>query len=174
MTSNMTNASNILRLYAWEALKENIPTFTEITAEGKTYVPIVPVEDEPVLSMSGKPYIVYGFAENSEGNVHIRRGTCSFRIQAGDTDELSYIITVLSRLFERQDESAANVNLWSSMNNYSGELIGIRFTWLDTTYIENADAARSEAGPVRGVINIGYRYVSSQTVKTFSPVGNWV
>jgi hypothetical protein len=150
MLSNKIVAAHVLRLYVWEMLKVN-EVLSEVTINGKTIIPIVPVQDEPELRDSGKAYIIYGWSENEENNVeNIQRGNMAFRIIAEDGE----------------DETAASVNWWSTVypNN---ALVGLRFTWVKTILVESADPAATEGGQVEGNVMVGYRYVSSQQVKTF-------
>jgi hypothetical protein len=168
MISNKTVAAHILRLYAWEMLREN-GALSKITVGGIDLIPIIPVEDEPEFRDSGKAYIIYGWAENEESNVEgIKRGNLAFRIIAEDSNQLSYITSILSKGLCGEDVAAESVNWWSS-SYQDADFIGIRFTWIDTILIESADPAIAEGGQVEGNVMVGYRYVSSQHVKTYKP-----
>lgn len=165
---NKITPSHILRLYTWQLLSNN----TDIeSVDGM--IPIVPISDEPKLVNSGKLYIVYGYAEMPEGNLNeVRDGTFSMRITSPTFAQLGEVTTTISRAFENQDMSAANVNLWSS-DYQDGILIGIRFTDLQVSYIEQAEPRETEGGPISAVMNIHYCYVTHQTVKTYQPNGLW-
>jgi|SRR6478752_10111545 len=167
MMDNNIGPVNLLTLYIWEALKANL-NWTTVNG----LIPILPIQDVPKISDSGKNHIVFGFSENYENGVpQIRYGNLALRIIAKKED-MGAITTTISRLFETGDEAAANVNWWTT-NYPSGALVGIRFTNTQCTYIDSTEASETEGGPVDGVVNISYRYVTSQTVKTYNGT-DWV
>jgi hypothetical protein len=169
--TNKILPAHILRLYAWDLLDHNTDLTTITNSTGEQLIPIVPLGEEPELADSKQAYLVYGYVENpATVTKEIKRGTISFRIVARTFGQLGEITNVLARAFENQDRSAANVNLWSGAYP-NGALHGIKFTTLDVTYVEGGDAATSEGGPVEGLVNVGYNYISHQTVKTFRPAG---
>lgn len=161
--NNKIIAPYIIRLYMWELLQAN-GNLEKI----RDFIPIVPLNDEPDLSDSGKNYLIYGYSENYRGSLpEIRTGIFAVRVTANTYAELSGITNTISRAFETRDVAAANVNLWSSKYS-SGQFVGIRFTDLDITYIENGDAALAEGGKSETTINISYNYITQQVVKTFN------
>lgn len=163
-------APHLLRLYTWELLKANGALTTVTGRNGQTLIPIAPVSDEPDLRESGKPYILYGFAENYGPRVPVvNSGTLSYRIIAPTFSELSKIIAVLQSAFEVEDVAAANVNLWTSTQS---ALIGCRFTSVECAYLEAADAEEQEGGSLEGVVNMTYSCVVDKPVKLFTG-NNW-
>jgi len=134
-------------------------------------IPIQPMDDEPRFHDADAAYVIYGYSEQySEGLREIRNGIVSFRICARTAAELGGIITTISRAFEEGDTSASYVNGWSST---VPALIGIRFTSLDTTYIEGGEGQSTDGGPVWGMVNVRYRYVTHQKVIQFQSNGTW-
>lgn len=165
--NNKILAVNVIVLYAWALLQANLD-MQPING----LIPIAPIQDEPSFEDSGMPYLIYGYSENfTNGIRQIRQGVMSFRISARTVSELGEITNVLARAFENGDDSAANINLWSSKYN-NKQLVGIRFGATDVTYIESTPP-ETEGGTYQGVINISYRYITSQTVKTYQPNGTW-
>lgn len=157
--------AHILRLYAWELLKNNTDIWSPDNLVNGL-IPIVPVEDEPKLADAGRSYLIYGFSESPGGSLNeIRQGNIAFRISGRNFAEMGEIINILARGFENLDDSAEAINMWSSLNALvSGN---IRFTMTDVTYIENSPP-ETEGGPSDGVVNIAFEYVTHQTVKTFT------
>ena len=152
MVQNNVTPANLLVMYAWELLKANTDM---VTING--LAPIGAVDDEPRLSEADAAYLIYGYSEQfSEGLRLKRRGILSLRVSARTVAEMNGILTVIGRTFENGDISAANVNLWSST---IPELIGIRFTTLDTTYIDGGSSSGDDGGPVYGLVNVRYEYV---------------
>lgn len=163
---NKILAVYILNNYIWNILQQNNAPISLVNGA----IPIVPVLDAPQLAEEGRPYIIYGYAEQfTTGMPEVRTGTLSLRITAGTYSELGEIMTTIARTFEELDVSASHVNEWSS-NNQS--FVGIRFTSVSTTYVSADTAPDAEGGMYDGTVNITYRYVSHQQVKQYSN-GTW-
>lgn len=166
MVTNKVTPANTLALYTWEVLKRN--TSMQLI---NGLIPVVPIDDEPRFHDADAAYIIYGYSEQfSNGPREIRSGIMSFRICARTTAELGEITTTISRTFEGGDIPAAHVNGWSSTVE---PLIGIRFTSLETSYVEGGEGENSEGGPVYGMVNVRYDYVSHQKVIQFQSNGTW-
>jgi hypothetical protein len=169
MISDKIIPAHILRLFIWEVLKLN----TSMNAPVNGLIPILPIEDEPKVADSGKAYIIYGYSENESGNLdQIRRGVFSARIMAPTFGELVEISNVLGTTFESRDIATEAVNQWSSAYA-NGALTGIRFTKLITSYIEGGEASDTEGGPVDGVVNISYEYVTNLKTQLPAYTGLW-
>lgn len=169
--SNRVQPASILRLYIWELLQahELLSKIQVQTPSGPADIlPVIPIEDEPKVANSGKTYIIYGFGENQGGNLNeIKNGAFSIRVVSDSTTEIGEITTTISRAFEDEDKSAANVNAWSSIA-MNGVLIGIRFTWLNVSFISSPEPPDTEGGKGYGIMNISYRYISKQKSKRFN------
>lgn len=166
--NNKILPSHILRLYTWDLLKNN--TDIELV---NGLVPIVPLEDEPRLSQSGKPYLIYGFSEsNNVKDYPIKSGHLSFRVVTYTLSDMAEYLNVLSRAFEHGDQSAYHVNLFSSAVN-NGLFVGLKFTYIFVTYLESPTPAETEGGQLEGVINLEFNYLSHSTVKQYQPTGVW-
>lgn len=164
--TNKIIPAHLLRLYAWEVLKNN-------TSIGliDNLVPIIPISDEPQVRDAGKTYMIYGYTEDSDTDLtEVRGGLFVLRIIGKTFAEVGEITSVLSRAFENEDESAANINLWSSTND---ALVGIRFTNTRINYVEGGTPPDEEGGEIEGQVHIKYRYVTHQTIKSFKANGTW-
>jgi hypothetical protein len=158
--------AHILRLYIWELLiqeinMQKVAGKDPLTGATFSLVPIIPVEDEPKIADSDKPYAIYGYAENESRNLEqIKEGVFSLRVIAPTFSELTHIINTVALAFESSDISTEAVNRYSS--KYTGEaLLGLRFTYTKATYVEGGEAAETEGGPMDGVVNITYRYINN-------------
>ncbi len=159
MVNNKITPAHVLRLYIWELMKDNLDW-----KPVNDYIPIVPVEDEPMLEGSGKAYIVYGYAENNtESDYEIRRGSISLRIVASSFGEIGSIVSTISRALENEDRSAENVNLWST-SALNGQLRGIRLTTIDSIFVETGEPPEKEGDTIDCIMTISFKYISRQTV----------
>lgn len=171
MDNNRISAAHILRLYLWELLKRE-ELLSEISYGTGKINPVIPIEDEPKVAGSGKSYVIYGWAENQAGDLReIRNGAFTVRVVAPTFSDVGEITTTISRAFELQDESAAHVNAWSS-DFPGGAFIGIRFTFLDVTFVQSPEAPETEGGPASAVLNIQYRYITRQSAIAYVN-GEW-
>lgn len=171
MISDQIVPAHILRLYVWQILLE-----AEALALINGKVPLIPLEDEPELSDAGKNYIIYGYSENEIANVeYMRQGVCAFRVIAQNSNDLSKITSIISRAFESQDIATEAVNIFSTA--YGSALEGLRFTAVKTLYVESANPAASESGPVDGAVTLAYRYITHLPIPVPEAVENqgmWV
>jgi hypothetical protein len=172
MITDQIVPAHILRLYTWEVLKE-----AEALALVNGKNPIIPLEDEPELSDAGKNYIIYGYSENDINRTeYMRQGTMAFRVIAQNSNDLSKITSIIARAFENSDIATEAVNIFSS-NFAGGVLIGLRFTNVKAIYVESADPATSESGPVEGTVSLTYRYINNLPIPMPESVvgkGLWV
>lgn len=165
--NNKIQPAHILRVYTLNLLRQSI-NMENING----YEPIVAVSDEPRISDSGKTYIVYGYSDVEGTRVsEIRRGTISFRVISSSFAEVGEITTTISRAFDLEDESARNVNEWSSRYP-NGVFNGIRFCSIKSSYVDSPEPPETEGGPVEGVIMISYSYITKQESKQYDPVTN--
>lgn len=165
--SNKLHPAYIIRLYTLELLKQSLG-MQPING----FEPIVAVNDEPALEGSGKTYLVYGFADFANNKSYeIRKGSIAYRVVSPSVAELGEVTTTISRALEMGDISARYVNGWSSKYQ-GGVLNGIRFTNIEVTMSDNPEPSETEGGPLEGLINISYEYISTQESKQYDPKTN--
>lgn len=184
MKSEVT-PSLVLRAYMWQLLKANT-NMDELDYQSDEnpngLVPIVPVSEEPELTQFNKPYLVYGYAHNPSRDLyHYRSGSMTLVVYATTFREIGDILSLLQLVFERHDEAAENVNLWSSTIE---PFRGIRFGSIHMGLLESGtpedndqDTEQTEGGRMSGLINIRYEYFMVPTtgeVKLYQPTtGTW-
>lgn len=155
--------AHLLRSYAWQVLKTNLPdVWDEKNYGGK--VPIVPLGEEPELSDYSGPHIVYGYSDEASGDLSEREvGSLSFAVYDQNFRRLTRTMRVLKSAFDRKDESARDVN------NYTSQIpsfVGLRFGYISLSFLEGGSPETSEGGNMSALITIRYEYYSSQTVAT--------
>jgi hypothetical protein len=160
MINNKIVPAHILRAYIWEVLKQTPQDGGVSMTEINTLNPILPIEDEPKVAGENKPYAIYGYAENNAYPLdQIREGVFSLRVMSPDFGTLTQIINTVGVAFESADIATEAVNRFSAQH-MNGVFVGMRFTFLKTSYIEGGEAAQTEGGPVDGVVNITYKYIN--------------
>lgn len=159
----------LLRLYVWGLLQNNLG-WTQVGGR----IPVIPLGEEPQISDTGKNYVVYGWAEQSALPTlkQIKRGTFSLRIVANTISELSEIINTITLAFQDCDEAVENVNRWSS-DFANDQFVGIRFTYLEASYVDGGNPEITEGGTVEGLVSIEYNYITQQKVKLYASNGTW-
>lgn len=172
--SNRIKPADALRLYVWELLQAH-GLLERITVPGGTVLPIIPIEDEPKLANSGKTYIIYGYGENTGGTLNeIKNGAFGLRIVSDSTTEIGEITTTISQSLDKEDRSAANINAWISQY-MNGALKGIKFTWLNVSYISSPEPPDTEGGKGYGIMSVSYRVITHQKAKVYDLAsGQWV
>lgn len=153
----------LIRSYAWEVLRANDPgTWNKDKYGG--LIPIVPLAEEPELSEYDGPHIVYGYANDPTGDLPARKGgSLTFAIYDQNFRRLTKTITVLQTAFERKDETARDVNEYTSS---LAPFIGITFGFIDIGFVEGGSPEESEGGRQSALVNIRYEYHVDYAVKT--------
>lgn len=158
--------ANLIANYVWQLLDQN----TDIGKIGGV-IPISAGKDDPAFSDSRLPYLIYGYSEATKTRIdQIHRGAISFRIMAPTFGRMGEIVNVITLAFEDCDAGAIALNTWTSANP---DLVGIRFTKVEPTYVEGGQEIEREGAPFEGMINLSYEYITRQTVKTFKSNGTW-
>lgn len=151
----------LLRSYAWAVLKANTQ-MDETDYNG--LVPITPLAEEQELSQYNKAHLVYGYALSATGDLHARReGSMSFAVYSTNFGEITTILDVLAIAFGRQDESATDVNNYTSKTQ---QFIGIRFGTISIGFVEGGTPEGTEGGRQSGIINIRFEYYVDYNIQT--------
>lgn len=153
---NSIVAPFLLRAYAWEVLKANT-TLRETNYEGR--VPIVPLAEEPDIKKYAKPYVVYAYSEQAPVALSARQiGNMAFVVNALSVSELARIVNVLARTFERADDSARDVNEFTST---IPTFLGLRFGTIEIALVDVDEPEESEGGVMQGIVNVRYEYYTN-------------
>lgn len=157
----LMNPAYLLRSYTWELMQQN-ELMSADDYDG--LVPIVPLSEEPEISETDKPYMVYGYGIDNSGDLHARkRGSVTFAIYDQNFRRLTQIVNVLQAAFERQDEAARDVNLYTSTKT---GYLGMRFGYIRLGFIEGGTPEDTEGGRQSALVNITFEYYVDYDVIT--------
>lgn len=175
MMDTTVSPAYLIRSYAWALLKANDPDTWDETKYGGL-IPIVPLAEEPELSEYDGPHIVYGYANDPTGDLPARKGgSLTFAIYDQNFRRLTKTVTVLQTAFERKDETARDVNEYTSWVTSSAldadenpikPFIGITFGFIDIGFVEGGSPEETEGGRQSALVNIRYEYHVDYAVKT--------
>lgn len=154
----------LLRSYAWAVLKANMPeVWNEELYGGLT--PIVPLSEEPELEEFTGPHIVYGYALDTTGTLYARKtGSMTFAIYDTNFRRLTETMNVLQAAFERQDETARDVNKYTTAQG--AKYIGIRFGYIFVGFAEGGSPEETEGAEQSAIINVRFEYYVDYDVIT--------
>lgn len=159
------NPAHLLVDYAWGVLKANMPTVWTTSKYGGL-VPIVPLSEEPELDAYDGPHIVYGYADDATGDLYAQHsGSLTFAVYDQNFRRLGKTMTILKVAFERQDESARDINNFTT-TYLNGAYVGIRFGTVDLAFLEGGTPEETEGGRQSALINIRYDYFVDYVVDT--------
>lgn len=176
----VVNPAYLIRSYAWAVLRANDST-TWDTAKYGGLVPIVPVSEEPDLDEFSGPHIVYGYALDATGDLYARKsGSVTFAVYDQNFRRLTKTLTILQAAFERQDESARDINNYTTRvggaptstgnppvwKNPTGAFLGLRFGYTRIGFIEGGTPEETEGGRQSALINIVFEYYVDYDVVT--------
>ena len=160
----------LLRAYAWAVLKANMPEVWNeelYKGEGDEFglVPIVPLAEEPELDEFDGPHIVYGYSLSATGDLHARKsGSMTFAIYDQNFRRLTETLNILEAAFERQDESARDVNKYTTAQG--AKFLGIRFGYISVGFTEGGTPEDTEGGEQSALLNIRFEYYVDYDVIT--------
>lgn len=153
----------LLRSYAWALLKAN----DSVTWDESKYggmVPMVPLAEEPELDAYSGPHIVYGYALDSSAPLPIRRnGSMTFVVYDDNFRRLTKTMTILATAFERLDESARDVNAYTST---IPAFVGLSFAHIGVGFAEGGTPEETEGDRQSAVLNIRFEYHVNYNVIT--------
>ncbi len=164
----------LLRSYAWAVLQANDPTVWDESKYGGL-IPIVPVAEEPELEEFSGPHIVYGYALNTTGSLHARKsGSMTFAIYDQNFRRLTKTLNILQTAFERQDESATDINRYTSKvgedmdtdDNPRRPFLGLRFGYVALGFVEGGTPEETEGGRQSALLNVRFEYYVDYNVVT--------
>lgn len=158
----------VLRNYIWQVLKANTDMDEEdYTIDPNTnpgLVPIVPLAEEPEISQFNKPYIIYGYSESAPDELWVKRnGNMVFVIYSTNFRELERISNIIATAFNRSDESARDINAYTST---IPAFVGLRFGFVQLSFVEGGSPEDTEGGRQSGAVNIRYEYYVDYDVQT--------
>lgn len=157
------NPAFLLRDYAWRLLEVNYPdAWSKANYNGMT--PIVPLNEEPDISQYSKPHIVYGYALDSTSSLPARRrGSMTFAVYDDKFSRLTRTMTILTTAFERLDESARDVNAYTSTKT---QYHGLSFASIGVGFAEGGTPEDEEGGRQSALLNIRFEYHVNYNVTT--------
>ena len=151
----------ILIDYVWAILKKNTD-MKESDYEG--LIPIVPLSEVPEINEYAKPYIVYGYSESPPPDLWVRRrGNMAFVVYSTDYREVSKITNVIVNALNRADETARDVNAFSTT---IPAYIGLRFGFIQVSYVEGGSPEETEGGRISSAINVRFEYYVDYSINT--------
>lgn len=150
-----------IRAYAWAVLKANMSDVWDESKYGGM-TPIVPVAEEPDLDEYSGPHIVYGYALDATGSLYARNsGSLTFAVYDDNFRRLTKTLNILQAAFERQDETARDINLFTTSKGPSW--IGLRFGTVSVGFVEGGSPEDQEGGRQSALINIRFEYYVEYT-----------
>lgn len=165
MTYKERSAVYALNSYVWKLLEANL--------DWKKYnglTPIIPIAQQPEMMESAKSFIVYGSAFHSPGYLYEhKKEAISYMIYCPTATEVNRVANLLTDVFERQDDAAADVNDWLVVEQSGrGSHRGVYFTSISCTMAERAeDPPEEEGGYAAGLVLIEAKFtVDKPDIKT--------
>ena len=158
-------APYVLNNYVWQVLKNNTAM---VESDYGNRIPIVPSGQEPDLTAYNKPFLVYGYSEDSTPDLYANRGgSLSYAVWSTNVGEVNTILNTIRTAMERQDETAREVNNYTSQPNVYNVYGRLSFRNIRVGYFEGPSPEETEGGRKAGVITLRYEYAADYKVKVF-------
>lgn len=159
--------AHIIRAYVWAVLQANDPTIWDKNKYGGK-IPITPLSEEAELTEFAGPYIVYTFSQ-TPSEIPCNDGTMTLAIYDTDIRRLFKTTNILSTALNREDETATDINKFSSGDPQSTgakPFVGIRFGYVKRVYSEGPEPPETEGGRGFALISLEYEYFVDYDVVT--------
>lgn len=126
--------------------------------------PITPLSEEPELTEFNHPYLTYAYVmDNNNSMPEYGSGSISFVCYSTSFGKINDILNVLKTAFERLDESADDLNYFTTSNPLYH---GVRFGSTEVSYLEHGTPAETEGGRQSGIISINFNFFVDYDVTT--------
>lgn len=116
------SASLIVRLYLWDQLQVQLPDIWKPLEGGG--IPIIPAQDQPETQVSSNPYIVYvADVLPTTDLFSYQRESMHLRIFSADPGVLNSTVRLISRLMNKWDITARDLNRWVRHDDGFGKYV---------------------------------------------------
>lgn len=154
--------------YAYKVLEAN-----NLMSKIDNKTPVVPSSMYSDFASQTKPFMVYGFSRGtSRQNWYWENENLAYTVWGGTPAAVTDVIVALVEAFQRQDESAKDVNKWirgggrptSSPTSYDH----LMFTNFTVTSAQGPGPERNQDGKVDGLVIINYSFTAKRAGITTS------
>lgn len=164
MTYVDANPVYALNAYVWKLLETNLG-WTKKSYNG--IVPIVPASQQPELLQTGQTFLVYGSAKTSAGHLYSLKGeTVSYTVYGTSVAQINRVINLLTDVFDRQDEAAADINYWLENGRKKED---VSFASVKSGASQKADPADEEGGFLAGFVLLDVLYTKPEQNEDGTP-----
>lgn len=153
-------------------------TWKKVDTEHGLKIPILPVQEQPEVQTSDKPYLIYTYDVLSTGDLYQHQiENAIFSIYSQSSAVVSATTKLMTRLFNKYDDTARDINRWlhttqgahnRSLQAYVtgnpdddmwiDELRNFRFTTVNVAGVAGQQPAPGEGGRVDSLITIELNY----------------
>lgn len=164
---------HVINNFVWARLQSVLGWTTILDAgSGINLVPIVVAQQQPELTNSDKPFIVYSYAPAGRDNsLGLQMEQAAYVVYSENETEIRSAINYLVDLLDRQDWTAANINDYIRglpANTFNNRRKVFEFKNVEVLSAGGPEEAVQEGGRQSGSIVIRYQYTVDQDVTHFS------
>lgn len=161
-TDRGTNAVYAMNSYTLKLLKVNLDWNP---ADYKNGTPIIPAAQQPEFNDIGRTFIVYSSAVNAAMDLWAQKSeTLAYTIYSPSTTSADAVVNLLTDVFERQDEAAADVNEWLDLERAGGKTRDISFHSIKANLGEKSNPPDQEGGYYSAVVMLNLLYSTRENV----------
>jgi hypothetical protein len=169
MATESTHPVHAINRFLWDRIStDGILSKTDYTTAEfpQGIVPIVPVEETPVLmgiidaqaGVGSLPYIVYTWSKVPGGqDWFIKEHEVAYALRSADNTKTRRLLNLFENLFEDYDQAAHRVNAYN-MTNGSQPLKRFHFKEIHLSMLGSQMPAEREAGVNEALISIRVKY----------------
>lgn len=159
-------AAHVINAYFWDKLRVELEDDWELIPH--LGVPIIPAQQQPEATESGKNYMTYIYSDHATRDLYIYESQdVSWVIFSPSSRTIRRTIALARDLFGKWDESAQEVNEWmrdfdfpSAAEEFYKRYVFKSITITGTT---SSQPATDEGGTKDGLISVNYQFVQLDT-----------
>lgn len=158
------NAVYALNSYVWKLLEANLGWQASDYQSGS---PILPSDQQPELMQQKKSFLVYGSSNQPAQDLYaLRTESIAYTIYAITATEANAVLNLLVDAFERQDDSATDVNLHTDADPRNRN---VSFATIRVTIAQHAlSTADDEGGYVKAYMLVETKYTATNGTPVFT------
>lgn len=169
MATNALFPVHALNKYLWDKIVEN-DILTTVPYQGVGLVPIVPVEEVPVLmqaidslpGVASYPFIVYNWTRVNVGQQwFVKVHEIAYALRSDDNDKTSLIIDLFDKEFEDYDQAAQRVNQYIAGLPQPTRLSAFSFKYINISTLGGPLPADDQNSPKESVVTLRVAFTES-------------
>lgn len=158
-----------IRRVLWALLKQELgwqeSDYSLKDGSVRGLIPIITPQQQPELNATGKPYIVYNYAQQpSSVQYWMKEEQATFIVYGITEEQVRRVLNLADQYFSMYDVSADYLNWWIQDHGTAAHK-KLHFKWIRVASTIGAGPSEEEAGRQDGVFSLRYTYTDDNLLQ---------